>query len=368
MEAFCKKLCTRQTRRDPPEIPARLETSDDAQPPAMSKRKGEENMPDADGSAAAKSAVRKVMSAKTAMSIVPNLMHHYHPFPQKATAALQTAESAYTSPQTQSQAYRLAWADEPFLLRDDLRPLRLQLEYTKPELKLQEAGIDSTIVVFGSARYRDKETADKMLHDAQAVVAAKGPDDKDAQRSLAHAQRMVSGVKYYEAAQKFGTLVTKNSDGNKLVVITGGGPGIMEAANRGATEIPGGRSVGLNIVLPFEQHPNPYITPELCFNFHYFSMRKMHFLGRARALVAFPGGWGTMDELFEALTLIQTKKMAPIPVILFCKAWWDKIVDFPNMLEEGVISDQDLSLFSYAETPEEAWEHISKFYQGPHLP
>ncbi|TPX55973.1 hypothetical protein SpCBS45565_g08468 [Spizellomyces sp. 'palustris'] len=293
------------------------------------------------------------LSAKTVFSLVPNLMHHYHPFPQKAPGALKSAASDPRTAQTTSPAYRLAWADEPFLLRDDLRPLRLQLEYTKPEKILAEAGIDSTIVVFGSARIRDRDQAQEHLRVAEELVKQKGPDDSEARESLRIAKKMLESVKYYEAAQEFGEIVTKNSDGNKLVVITGGGPGIMEAANRGATQVPGGRSVGLNIVLPFEQRPNPYITPELCFNFHYFSMRKMHFLGRARALVAFPGGWGTLDELFEALTLIQTKKMARIPVILFCQAWWDRMVNFQNMLEDGVISEGDLKLFSYAETPQE---------------
>ncbi|KAI8827109.1 uncharacterized protein EV422DRAFT_512665 [Fimicolochytrium jonesii] len=297
------------------------------------------------------------------MSKVPRMMKDYHPFPQKANHAIASAASDAHTPQTASSAYKLAWADDEFLHRDDLRPLRLQLEYTKPEKVMQDHDIDSTIVVFGSARIRDIEQATAQLKAAEQLVKTKGEKDEEAREKLRVARRMVDSVKYYDAAQELGRIVTEHSDGNKLVVITGGGPGIMEAANRGASEVPDGRSVGLNIVLPFEQRPNPYITPELCFNFHYFSMRKMHFLGRARALVAFPGGWGTMDELFEALTLIQTKKMAPIPVILFSKAWWERIVNFDSMLDEGVISKNDFTLFKYAETAQEAWGHITAFYK-----
>ncbi|KAI8913851.1 hypothetical protein DFJ77DRAFT_50936 [Powellomyces hirtus] len=292
--------------------------------------------------------------------MVPDKMKDYHPFPQKAPGAVVSTHKDKPTAQTASSAYRLAWADDEFLLRDDMRPLRLQLEYAKPEKILEEAGVESTVVVFGSARIHDQERASRQLAVAEKEFKAKGDDA--AKEKLRVAKKMMDSVKYYEAARELGELITAHSDGNKLVVITGGGPGIMEAASRGASQVPGGRSVGLNIVLPFEQAPNPYITPELCFNFHYFSMRKMHFLGRARALVAFPGGWGTLDELFEALTLIQTKKMAPIPVILFCKPWWDRIINFPNMVEEGVINARDFDLFKYAETAQEAWKHIRDFY------
>ncbi|KAI9003276.1 Rossmann fold nucleotide-binding protein [Gaertneriomyces semiglobifer] len=290
-------------------------------------------------------------------------MQRYRPFPQKADTSLtKTATLDPRTAQTTSSSYRLAWADEPFLLRDDLRPLRLQLEYTKPEKIMIDHGIESTIVVFGSARFRDAAMVDEMTKKLEKRQKEVG-DTEEVKKLKRQVEIVKRNVKYYQAAMEFGELVTKHSNGNKLVVITGGGPGIMEAANRGASNIPNGRSVGLNIVLPFEQHPNPYITPELCFNFHYFSMRKMHFLGRARALVAFPGGWGTMDELFEALTLIQTKKMAPIPVVLFCKSWWDKIVSFEAMVEEGVISEEDLNYVIFAETAQEAWQHIHTFYK-----
>ncbi|KAJ3012081.1 Bifunctional polymyxin resistance protein ArnA [Thoreauomyces humboldtii] len=251
------------------------------------------------------------LATAAAVSMTHSNMKDYHPFPQKATHAITSAKKDTSSAQTNSSSYRLAWADDEFLLRDDNRPLRLQLEYAKPERLLAEAGIESTVVVFGSARIHDKERAGKALAAAEKA-AEENPEDPDVRERLRVARKMMDSTKYYEQARALGELVTRHSDGDQLVVITGGGPGIMEAASRGASQVPGGRSVGLNIVLPFEQSPNPYITPELCFNFHYFSMRKMHFLGRARALVAFPGGWGTMDELFEALTLIQTKKMAPM--------------------------------------------------------
>ncbi|KAJ3150020.1 Bifunctional polymyxin resistance protein ArnA [Geranomyces variabilis] len=296
-----------------------------------------------------------------AASMVPAQMKNYHPFPQKAPGAVESTHTTDSTPQTASSAYRLAWADNDFLLRDDMRPLRLQLEYAKPEKALADAGVESTVVVFGSARIHEKEKADANLALAEKEYSTKRDDES--KEKLRVAKKMVDSVKYYEAARELGELITKHSDGNRLVIITGGGGGIMGGASRGASQVPGGRSVGLNIVLPFEQKPNPYVTPELCFNFHYFSMRKMHFLGRARALVAFPGGWGTMDELFEALTLIQTKKMAPVPVILFCKPWWDKIVSFPAMVEEGVINARDLDLLAYAETAQEAWDHICAFYK-----
>ncbi|KAJ3158391.1 Bifunctional polymyxin resistance protein ArnA [Geranomyces michiganensis] len=301
------------------------------------------------------------VAVSTAVSLVPAQMRNYHPFPQKAPGAIESAQSPDLTPQTASSAYRLAWADNDFLLRDDMRPLRLQLEYAKPEKAMADAGVESTVVVFGSARIHEKERADANLAAAEKEYAAKRDDES--KEKLRVAKKMVDSVKYYEAARELGELITKQGDGNRLIIITGGGGGIMAGASRGASQVPGGRSVGLNIVLPFEQKPNPYITPELCFNFHYFSMRKMHFLGRARALVAFPGGWGTMDELFEALTLIQTKKMAPVPVILFCKSWWDKIVSFPAMVEEGVINKRDLDLLAYAETAQEAWTHICEFYK-----
>jgi len=247
----------------------------------------------------------------------------------------QAARRRKDTPQTLSASYRLAFADADFLLRDELRPVRLQLELLKPELALQEADIESTIVLFGSAR-------------------TPPPEDPSADPER---------VRDYEEARRFARMMAEqgNTDGLRSVIVTGGGPGIMEAANRGAQEA-GARTVGLNIVLPHEQAPNPYITPELSFQFHYFAIRKMHFLMRARALVCFPGGFGTLDELFETLTLIQTGKIMPIPVLLFREAWWRRIVDFEAMAEAGMISRADLDIFRFFESAEDACALIDRFY------
>jgi len=246
------------------------------------------------------------------------------------------ARRAKDTAQTRASSYRLAFADPDFLLRDELRPLRLQLELLKPELAFQEERIESTIVVFGSAR-------------TAAPEDSAGSPEK---------------IALYEEARRFARMMSerKAPDGLHNVIVTGGGPGIMEAANRGADDA-GQRSVGLNIVLPHEQAPNPYATPELSFQFHYFAIRKMHFLMRARALVCFPGGFGTMDELFETLTLIQTGKVVPMPVLLFREAWWRRIVNFEAMAEEGVISPGDLDIFQFVETAEEARAAIEDFYR-----
>ena len=244
------------------------------------------------------------------------------------------------TPQTQSPTYKLAFDDPDFLLRDDMRGLRLQLELTKPEIELQAQNVNSTIVVFGSARAADPS--------------------EDPEGPLA---------KYYAEARLFASLVSAASQSDKsrdYVVVTGGGPGIMEAANRGADDA-GAKSIGFNITLPHEQHPNPYVTPELCFQFHYFAIRKMHFLMRARAMVAFPGGFGTMDELFEALTLIQTKKITPIPIVLFGEEFWRKIINFEAMVEAGVISEGDLDLFNYVESAEAAWNTIRNHHGWPDI-
>lgn len=256
----------------------------------------------------------------------------------------QAARRRKETPQTRSPSYRLAFADEDFLLRDELRPVRLQLELLKPELALQAEEIESTIVVFGSARVSSAE-------DAAAGSAA------------GRAER----VEDYETARRFAHLVSSRPRRNGLqnVIVTGGGPGIMEAANRGAHEA-GARSVGLNIVLPFEQAPNAFVTPELSFQFHYFAIRKMHFLMRARALICFPGGFGTLDELFETLTLIQTGKIVPIPVLLFREAWWRRIVDFEALADDGMISRTDLDIFKFVESAEEALATIDAFYGDRH--
>jgi uncharacterized protein (TIGR00730 family) len=267
------------------------------------------------------------------------------------------------TPQTVSPAYRLSYTDIDFLTKEELRPVRLQLELLKPELLQQEHGIDGTVVVFGGSRIPEYKVAAEDLARAEKAVAA-DPSSPVLQRQVAVAKRVVAKSHYYEEARRLGALLSEICDhrsGCNLVVITGGGPGIMEAANRGAYDI-GAKTMGLNIVLPHEQAPNPYISPELCFQFHYFSIRKMHFLMRAQALVAFPGGFGTLDELFETLTLIQTKKIKPLPVLLFGREFWEKVIDFDFLVEEGVVSPDDLDIFQYVETAEDAATIIENFY------
>ena len=265
---------------------------------------------------------------------------------------------------TKSRTYLRAYEDVEFMRREDLRPVRLQLELLKPELALQEQEIDSTVVVFGSTRCDDRVKMTRMVKDLEKRVA-RNRRSKTLARELATAKRLLVKSRYYKEAREFARLVTSTCqiDGQcDYVIITGGGPGIMEAANRGAWDS-GGKSIGLNITLPLEQLPNPYITPELCFQFHYFALRKMHFLMRAKAMVAFPGGFGTMDELFEALTLVQTGKVQSLPVILFGKEFWSRAVDFEFLRDEGVIAPEDLDLFRYAETAQQAWEMIQDYYR-----
>jgi hypothetical protein len=252
----------------------------------------------------------------------------------------------------------LAFQDPEFLLLDELRHVRLQLELLKPELILQKEHIESTIVIFGSARIKDPQTAESQLVQAQSDYRESSNDPVLAKK-VAVARRALENSRFYEEARKLGTLISRNTGKDKLVVITGGGPGIMEAANRGAHEA-GIPSIGMNIVLPHEQEPNPYITPDLNFQFHYFAVRKMHLLMRARSLVAFPGGFGTLDELFETLTLIQTRKVNPIPVLLFGQEFWERVINFDALVDEGTISEEDLNLFQYVETAEDAWAEISK--------
>ncbi|EKV30791.1 Decarboxylase family protein [Caenispirillum salinarum AK4] len=273
------------------------------------------------------------------------------------------------SPQTQSPSYRLAFTDLDFLTTRDARPIRLQLELMKPEILLQEENIVSTIVVFGSARVPHPEAAAARL-DAAEKAAATAPDDPVAQRGLTVARNVAELSRSYDVAREFGRLVSEHSqqpEARRYVVVTGGGPGIMEAANRGAHDVDA-ESIGLSIVLPHEQAPNRYITPKLSFNFHYFAVRKMHFLIRAEALACFPGGFGTLDELFEALTLIQTGKIEPMPVILFNEAWWRKLVNFDHLVESGTISPEDLKIMKFVETAEEGWRFILDFYKDrpPH--
>jgi uncharacterized protein (TIGR00730 family) len=267
------------------------------------------------------------------------------------------------SSQQLSNSFVLAERDVAFLARPELRPVRLQLELLKPDMIMREHGIVSTIVVFGSARVPAPESGDAHVARAEATAKA-APDDPLVQRELAAAKRLVKHTKWYEEARRFAAIVSAASQvghESHYVMITGGGPGVMEAANRGARDV-GGKSVGLNIVLPFEQRPNDYIHPGLCFNFHYFAMRKMHFLMRAKALAFFPGGFGTLDEMFEALTLIQTGKIPRLPVVLLCREFWQRVLDLDFLAEEGLISPQDLDLVEYAESAEEAWECIRAFH------
>ena len=283
--------------------------------------------------------------------------HKKSPFPSAHDDA-KSAQLYMDSPQCRSISYRLAFQDPDLLLRDELRPVRLQLEVLKPELILQEQHIESTVVVFGSARIPDPETAESRLVSAQAEYA-KNNQDPGLKKKVVAARKALDNSRYYDEARKLGHLISSNTGKDKLVVITGGGPGIMEAANRGAHEA-GIPSIGMNITLPHEQAPNPYITPDLNFQFHYFAIRKMHLLMRAKSLVAFPGGFGTLDELFETLTLIQTHKVERIPVLLFGQAFWERVINFNALVEEGTISAKDLDLFIYVETAEEAWELISE--------
>jgi uncharacterized protein (TIGR00730 family) len=260
----------------------------------------------------------------------------------------------HTTPQTQSPSYLLAFRDTEFLLRDELRPVRFQLELLKTEMLLDEANIGSTLVCYGSARIPSPEQAEA------ARKTATTPERRAVVDSL------IAKSKYYEEARKLAKIASECAIVEKgmrqFVICSGGGPSIMEAANLGASD-GGAESIGLNIVLPHEQAPNPYVTPYLSFHFHYFALRKMHFLLRARAVAVFPGGFGTFDEFFETLTLIQTGKMKPIPILLFGREFWDRVVDFDALCEEGVISHRDLELFQWCETAEEALKHITRFYK-----
>ncbi|MCC0038042.1 MAG: LOG family protein [Brucellaceae bacterium] len=260
---------------------------------------------------------------------------------------LQRARSVPDTPQTRSPTYRLAWSDEDFLTQRDLRPVRLQLELLKPEMTLAERGIRSTVILFGGARIPEPGTK---------PWAAKNETQS---RNLAENSR------YYDEARKFARLCSEHSATSyyrEFVVVTGGGPGVMEAGNRGAADC-GAPSIGLNIVLPHEQAPNAYVTPELCFNFHYFAIRKMHFMMRAKAVAVFPGGFGTMDELFETLTLIQTGRMEHVPVVLFGRPFWERVIDIDFLAEQGTISPGDEKLITFVDTAQEAWDAIAAFYE-----
>jgi len=266
-------------------------------------------------------------------------------------------------------SYRLAYRDPDFMSLEELRPLRLEMELLKPEMILDSLGIKSTIVIFGGTQVAPREEGQQQVASAEAALQ-RDPQDAAAQRQLERAQRVLSKSRYYEECREFARLVTeynKQFRDGEFIVKTGGGPGIMEAGNRGAYEA-GGKSMALNITLPFEQTPNAYITPGMCFQFNYFAIRKMHFLLRAKALVCFPGGFGTLDELFTTLTLRQTGRMQEIPIILYSREYWDGIINFQFLADEGVIQDSHLDLFQYCETPEETWQVIREFHQVPEPP
>jgi len=282
-------------------------------------------------------------------------------------------DPAYTPEQNlrrilESPTYLRAYEDIGLLHRTDLRPVRLQLELIKAELLQQEEGIESTVVMFGGSRIIDAEEAEERVKTA-ARRAQQRPDDTRAAYDLRVAENLRKKARYYDEARRLAHLIsTECQAGGRLhyVVVTGGGPGIMEAGNRGAWDA-GAKNIGMNITLPFEQAPNPYITPELCFQFHYFAVRKLHLLLRAKAAVFFPGGFGTLDELFETLTLIQTLKMKPIPIALVGEEFWRRIVDWDFIAAEGTISPDDLHLVHICDTAEEAWKHICEFHQDPAL-
>lgn len=265
-----------------------------------------------------------------------NEQNPIHPM-RRSRQDVDEVKSVPDTPQTRSPAYALAFADEEFLCRDELRPVRLQLELLKPEMGMDAENIRSTIVLFGGARIPE-------------------PAKKDSART----KTLADLSQYYEEARIFAKMMTEASDGHENVIVTGGGPGVMEAGNRGAIDA-GGRSIGLNIVLPHEQAPNEYVTPELCYNFHYFAIRKMHFLMRAKAICVFPGGFGTLDEMFEALTLIQTGRMDRVPFLLFGRAFWEKIINWDALSDAGTISAEDLDLFRFVETGAEAVEAINNW-------
>jgi len=263
-----------------------------------------------------------------------------------------------------SQSYRVAYKDVDFLASPELRAARMELEQLKPELAFQQQKIRSTIVVFGSTRIVEPAVAKQQLERARARLADT-PDDPRRQRAVNRAERLLAKSRYYDIAREFAALVSSACQGGRecdYVVVTGGGPGIMEAANRGAYDVKA-KSIGLNIRLPKEQVPNPFITPELCFQFHYFAIRKFHFLLRAKALVVFPGGFGTLDEWFDALTLRQTGRMQEIPIVIFGREYWENVIDFQHLANEGTINDEDLDLFRFAETAEQAWKMIQAFHR-----
>ena len=287
------------------------------------------------------------MSDETPPDRTPRNHDGWDPFPSSERDRQDAAALSGGTAQTRSPTYRLAFDDPDFLTREETRSVRLQLELMKPELAFLDAGILSTVVLFGGAR---------IPAPGQAAWAARNETQK---------KNLEANAKFYEEARRFAQIASRHSatssGGKEFVIVTGGGPGVMEAGNRGAADV-GAPSISLNITLPHEQEPNHFATPELCFNFHYFAIRKMHFLLRAKAMAIFPGGFGTMDELFEALTLIQTRRMQKIPVVLFGEKFWKRVIDFDALAEEGTISPDDLKLLTFVETAEEGWQAIRTFY------
>ena len=273
----------------------------------------------------------------------------------------------------ESPTYKIAHEDADLLNSNTMRGVRMLLEITKPDIHLETAGIESTIIVFGGARIVDKETAEQMMTKAEQNLKD-NPDSCIMKRTFIHAQHSLELSRFYDAAREFAYLASRHGQVNKEkkhrcashVIVTGGGPGIMEAANRGAFEA-GCRSIGLNITLPFEQHPNPYITPDLCFKFNYFSLRKFHFVMRSVGAILFPGGFGTLDELFELLTLRQVGTKGSMPIVLFGTEFWTKLVDFDYLAEMGLISNEDLALIRFSDTPQEAWDYIQSHTESDSL-
>ncbi|BAF72162.1 decarboxylase family protein [Sulfurovum sp. NBC37-1] len=287
------------------------------------------------------------------------LMPWQHPKPEEEEPEVRERIEAIM----RNHNYIEADSDSDFLRRDEVRGVRLEVDYLKTELLLKEHGIEHTIVVFGSTRISEESEIKRRIEKLEESLSDKG-DNSDMERELRTTKNLLAKTHYYDTAREFGRLVGnsgKGPDDARVTLMTGGGPGIMEAANRGAFDV-GAKTIGLNITLPYEQYPNPYITPELCFRLHYFAVRKMHFLRRAKALVVFPGGFGTMDECFEVLTLVQTRKVDPIPIIFVGESYWKNMVYFEGFVEEGVIDPEDMDIFTFVETAEEAWETILQWY------
>ncbi len=304
---------------------------------------------------------KQLNSDKLRIPKPPHPLNRREPLPSQSPKPSEEDPQAPARVQAilESPSYRRADADLDFLARDSMRGVRLQIDYFKPEILLEEHHIHQTIVVFGSTRICEPAAACRKVNMLKTALSA-DMGNKDLARRLAIATRVHAKSHFYDVAREFGRLVSaanQTAHEQQRVLVTGGGPGIMEAANRGAFDIEA-KSVGLNISLPHEQYPNPYITPDLCFNFHYFAMRKLHFLLRAKALVAFPGGYGTIDELFEVLTLIQTRKIKPIPVVLVGESFWRQAFNLDFLVDEGVIDQEDRELFWFAETAEEIWNGI----------